>query len=354
MADSADNKTEQPTQRRLNKARNEGQVAQSVEFCSVVALVVMLAAISLLAPNLLNWTMNEMRSGFSARTDVFTNTQAFMEFVSTKILSLLGAIAPILGALVLAGITSNVIVAGPNFSPNAVKFKLDAISPSKGFGKLFNTKSLVKLVFSIAKIIIVTAVVYLYLRDKLPALAAIRWAWSTDIIASMAKLILGMMIRVCIALTVVAIADLAYQKWKYIEDLKMTKKEVKDEHKDTEGSPEVKRRIRNIQFQAALKRMTQEVPKANVVLVNPTHYAVAVKYDSKTMEAPVLVAKGADYMAEKIREIARAHGIPILRRPELTRTIYATLQPGQQIPRELYVAVAEILALVYRLKHAKV
>ena len=133
----------------------------------------------------------------------------------------------------------------------------------------------------------------------------------------------------------------------------MTRQEVKDDHKETEGSPEVKRRIRSIQFQAAFKRMLQEVPKATVVLVNPTHYAVAIRYDSKTMEAPILVAKGADHMAEKIREVARAYGVPIISKPELTRTIYATVEPGKQIPEDLYVAIAQVLAMIYRLRNKK-
>ena len=166
-------------------------------------------------------------------------------------------------------------------------------------------------------------------------------------------MILGLMIRVCLALLVIGIGDVLFQKWKYTKDLKMTKQEVKEERKQTEGAPEVKSRIRRIQIEMAMKRMLQEVPKANVVLVNPTHVAVALRYEAKTMEAPVLVAKGADHLSEKIREIARAYGVPILRRPELARTIYATVEPGSTIPETLYVAVAEVLAMIYRLRQKK-
>jgi flagellar biosynthetic protein FlhB len=161
------------------------------------------------------------------------------------------------------------------------------------------------------------------------------------------------MIRICIALVVIAIADAFYQKWKYIKELKMTRQELKEERKDTEGSPEVKGRIRKVQLGMAMKRMLQEVPKASVVLVNPTHVAVALRYEAKTMEAPVMVAKGADHLAEKIREIARAYGVPIVRRPELARTIYSTVQPGNVIPQTLYAAVAEVLAMIYRLRNRK-
>lgn len=161
------------------------------------------------------------------------------------------------------------------------------------------------------------------------------------------------MIRICIALLVIGIADTIYQKWKYIDGLKMTRQEIKQEHKDMDGSPEVKSRIRRIQIQMAMKRMLQDVPKASVVLVNPTHVAVALRYETKTMESPVVVAKGADHLAEKIREIARAYGVPIIRRPELARALYSTVEPGNPIPENLYVAVAQVLALIYRLRHKK-
>jgi flagellar biosynthetic protein FlhB len=178
----------------------------------------------------------------------------------------------------------------------------------------------------------------------------LRWAWSTEILSVTGRIVFGLCIRVCIVLLVIAIADTLYQKWKYIEDLKMTKQEVKQERRDTDGSPEVKGRIRRIQLQMTMKRMLADVPKASVVLVNPTHYAVALKYDAKAMEAPVMIAKGADEIALRIMEVARSYGVPVVRRPELARTIYATVQLGQLIPRELYVAVAEVLAMLHRLR----
>jgi flagellar biosynthetic protein FlhB len=152
---------------------------------------------------------------------------------------------------------------------------------------------------------------------------------------------------------VLAAADVLYQKWKYIEELKMTRQEIKQEHRDTEGAPEVKIKIRKIQIQMTMKRMLQEVPKAKVILVNPTHVAVALKYDPPEMDAPIVLAKGADHLAEKIMEIARAHGVPILRRPELARTIYSTVEIGEPIPQNLYIAVAEVLAMLHRLRHRR-
>jgi len=194
---------------------------------------------------------------------------------------------------------------------------------------------------------------WFYIRGKLEVFAALRWTWSTQMLAVTARLILGLLIRVGVVLLVIGIADALYQKWKYIQDLKMTRQEAKQDRKDTEGSPELKGRIRRIQIEMASRRMLREVPKASVVLVNPTHVAVALRYESREMEAPIMVAKGADHLAERIREIARAYGVPIIRRPELARTIYSTVKPGNPIPEALYVAVAEILGMIYRLRHRK-
>ena len=152
---------------------------------------------------------------------------------------------------------------------------------------------------------------------------------------------------------VIGAVDLFYHKWKYIENLKMTKQEVRDEHRDTEGAPEVKSRIRRKQYEAAMRRMLQDVPKADVVLVNPTHVAVALRYDSTKMRAPVVVAKGGDHMCEKIKDIARSYGVPIIRRPSLARELFATVKLGKPIPDTLFVAVAEVLALVYRLRKSR-
>jgi flagellar biosynthetic protein FlhB len=208
---------------------------------------------------------------------------------------------------------------------------------------------MVKLLVSILKFVIVSIIVWVYLKDQVNTLMNLRWAWSGQFIAATAGIVFGLCIRVCIALLVLAIADTFYQKWKYIEDLKMTRQEVKQEHKDIEGSPEVKSRIRRIQIQMTMKRMLHEVPKARVVLVNPTHIAVALKYEPPAMEAPVVVAKGAEHIAEKIMEIARSYGVPVIRRPELARTIYATVKIDEPIPQNLYVAVAEVLAMLHRL-----
>jgi len=346
-------KTEQPTPKRLKKAKEKGQVAQSQELPAVVSIVVLVMVLALSAPALLQWFIMQMKEGMSGQISVFADSKAFINFLNTKIISSAIAMCPILAALFVGSVLSCVVVGGLNFAPQALNLKFDAINPVKGFGRLFNVKSAVKLGVSIAKLIVVSIIVWLYLHSRIDTLAAIRWAWSAQIMAAIAKVILGMLIRVCVALLIIAAIDVFFQKWKYTQDLKMTKQEVKQERKDTDGSPEVKSRVRRIQIEMAKKRMLQEIPKANVILVNPTHVAVALRYEAKTMDAPVMVAKGSDHLAEKIREIARAYGVPIVRKPELARTIYSTVEPGDAIPQTLYAAVAEVLAMIYRLRHRK-
>jgi len=349
----ATEKTEQPTPRKLKKAREKGQIPQSQELPSSVSIVVLVMILALLGSNLLQWFAVQMKQGMSCQNTVFANNKALINFFNTKITNSILVICPVFAALFAGSVLACVAVSGLNFAPQSLRLRPEAINPVEGAKRLVDVKSLVKLCLSIAKLVIISIIVWVYLQNRLETLASLRWAWSAQIMAVIAKTILGMLIRVCIALVVLAVFDVFFQKWKYIQNLKMTRQEVKLERKDTDGSPETKSRIRRIQIAMSAKRMLQEVPKADVVLVNPTHVAVAIRYDVKTMESPVVTAKGADHVAEKIREIARAYGVPILRRPELARTIYSTVKLDSPIPQSLYVAVAEVLAMIYRLRHRK-
>ena len=346
-------RTEQPTPRKLKKAKDKGQVAQSQELSSIVTLIILIAMIALLAPSLFNWFEEQMKTGIAADNSVFSDSHSFLSFFNSAIIDSIILVSPLLASLIVGSILAGAAVSGLNFSPKAIELKFNNINPIEGFNKLINMQSFVKLILSILKLVIISIIVWFYIRNKLDTFASLRWAYSEKILTTTSKIILGLLIRVAIALLIISVADALFQKWKFMQDLKMTRQEVKEDHKETDGSPDVKRRIRGLQLQMAFKRMLQEVPKASVILVNPTHYAVAIRYDAKTMEAPVLVAKGADHMAEKIREIARAYGVPIISRPELTRTIYSTVKQGQQIPPDLYIAVAQILAMLYRLKNKK-
>lgn len=352
MADgSASEKTEKPTYRRLQKAQEQGQVAHSEELPNVVAILALVMVLFVFAPDVLRWFIHQMKAGMAGQNNIFTDNETFISFFKSEITSSLTILMPFFLALVVGGILSCLAVSGIHFSSKALKLKFDEVNPVNGFKRLFNLKSLVKLAMSIAKIIFISIIVWRYLQDKVDYLAAIRWAWTGEIIIAISNIILGMLVRVCVAILIIALTDVSFQKWKYIKDLMMTKQELKQERKDMEGSPEIKSRVRRIQMEMAKKRMLKDVATANVVLVNPTHVAVALKYDPKTMDAPVMVAKGADLLAEKIREIARAYGVPIIRRPELARAIYfGVKKPGDTIPQKLYAAVAEILAMIYRLR----
>ncbi|HCO96648.1 MAG TPA: flagellar biosynthesis protein FlhB [Phycisphaerales bacterium] len=346
-------KTHYPTFRKLQKARQKGHLPQSQELTSVVTLLVLIAMVALLGQSLTQWFIVQIRHGMSCESFVFADTEAFLSFINGKTVDLILVILPILVALSAGAILAGAAISGLNFSPRAVEIKFSQLNPVEGFGKLVNARSMVKLLASILKLLFVSLIVWYYLKSRLDVFATLRWAWSTQILAVIAKIIFGLLIRVGVVLLVIGIADAYYQKWKYIHDLKMTRQEVKQDRRDTEGSPEVKGRIRRLQIEMTARRMLQEVPKASVVLVNPTHVAVALRYETKGMEAPVMVAKGADHLAEKIREIARAYGVPIVSRPELARAIYSTVKPGNPIPEALYVAVAEVLAMIYRLRHKK-
>ncbi len=343
-------KTEQPTPKRLEKAREKGQVAQSQELPAVICVAALLGVLALTAPSLLRWFMRQFQQGFSCNSGVFSGTESFTAYFNGIISNTLTAMLPILATLTIASILSCVVVSGLNFSPQALKPKLDELNPVKGFGKLFNIKSLVKLGISIAKIIIVSLIVWMFFESKVQQLASIRWAWTGQVLTLTCKLIVGLLTRVCAVLVVIAIIEVAFQKWKYTKDMMMTKQEVKEEHKETNGSPEQKGRIRRLQVEMSRNRMLQEIPSADVVVVNPTHVAVVLKYDANTMDSPQMVAKGKDHLADKIREIARAYGVPIVRKPELARTIYKTVKVGNSVPSQLFTAVAEVLAMVYRLR----
>lgn len=349
----ASERTEQPTPRKIEKARKKGQVPESEELASIATLLALMAVMVLAGPSMLQWAITEMTQGLSCASGAFTDNKSFLDFIEGKTIDLLLILCPILIAIFAGSVLGSLAVSGFNFAPEAISLKFDQLNPATGFSKLVNARSAIKLLASILKIVFVAVIAWSYLHDKLDTLAALRWAWSAQMLATIAKLIMGLLIRIVIALLAIGIADAFYQKWKYIDELKMTRQEVKQERRDEEGAPEVKTRIRKIQFEMARKRMLQEVPKASVVLVNPTHIAVALRYEAKATEAPILVAKGAGPLAEKIREIARAYGVPIVTRPELARTIYSTVETGNPIPEPLYVAVAEILAMIHRLRRRK-
>ncbi|MFC1652712.1 flagellar biosynthesis protein FlhB [Planctomycetota bacterium] len=350
MPDEAAERTHQPSPRKLQKARSQGRVPRSKELDSVVSLTTLVITVTVMSSFLMTRFSAVITDGIHGDIQVFVSNREFMAFFNRVLTESMGMAVPIMAALVIAGVFGSLLVGGFTFSAESLKLRWDSVNPAKNIQNMMTSRTLVTLVMSIAKLTIIGLIIWFYLRSRLEGLAALRWASPPEILGQIGQIILGLCIRVCVALLSVALADILYQKWKYTEDLRMTTQEVKQENKDTEGSQEVRARVRQIRVQLAMQQMARAVPQADVVLVNPTHYAVALKYDGKTMSAPVVLAKGVEHKAAKIREIARAYGIPIIRRPELTRTIYSTVDIGKTVPEGLFMAVAEVLAVIYRLR----
>jgi len=350
MADPS--KTHDPTARRLQKTREEGHVPQSEEMTSAITLTVLTLTTLLLGPWFVAWCKKELIQGLSCRAELLDNSQVFTAYLNGKILGCILILSPFFAAMIAFGVAGHIFISGWNFSPKSLAWKTDQINPMGELKKLFSPESLVKLLLSVVKLIFIGIIVYNYLRDKVDFLATLQWVHTDQILSSVGGVVLGAILRICLGLLVIGVIDWFYRKWKYTDSLKMSRQEVKEENRDTEGAPEVKHQLRKKQYELGMRRMLKKVPQASVVLVNPTHVAVALYYQAGQTSSPIVVAKGADLMCEKIKDIARSYGVPIIRRPALAREIYGSVKLDHPIPEKLFTAVAEVLAVIYRLKHA--
>jgi len=349
----ASERTEEATPERLKKAREEGQVPQSRELPSAIMIGVLLLSLGLFGGGMFRWLAAEVRWGVTIRPLGLAGQCALPAALGLKAASALWATAPFLAVAAAASLFGSLLTSGWAFAPKAAQVRFDRISPVTGLKTLFSARSLVRLLISLLKLSVILGIVYFYLSDKLAACCALRWTTAGGTAVGISRLVVGLMGRIALAIFAIAGIDVLYQRRKYRKELRMTRQEVKEERKQHEISPELRGRIRGIQIEMVRKRMLQEVPTADVVITNPTHVAVALRYDAESMEAPQMVAKGADLLCEKIKEIARAHGVPIVYRPELARAIYAAVEVGQSIPEVLFVAVAEVLAMIYRLRRRR-
>jgi len=351
MADRpASEKTHPPTAERLRKARREGMIPQSQELPSALILGGLLLAAALAAADLWRWFVLQVHDGLAGRLVDGLSADAFLYLFRTKLTEALWAMAPFMLTAGVGSVLSGVLVGGWQLSPKAIGWKLNRLSPNAGFKQLLSARSAVHVLVALVKLVILVAIIAAYLRDRLGEVLALASATPVGTLAVSVQLVWGLLSRVTIALLAIAAADVLYQKWQYKRQLRMTREEVKEERRSHEASPLVKRRLLTLYFTLVQKRMLRQVPQADVVVTNPTHVAVALKYDAATMDAPTVLAKGADLLCEKIKALAREHGVPIVERPELARTLYASVEVGQTVPEALYVAVAEILATIYRLR----
>jgi flagellar biosynthetic protein FlhB len=343
-------KTEDASGRKLSKAREEGNVAKSVEIPSVFVLFA--GAISLYASALYlyNNLLSVLHFNFNFDKIPIINKLEIVRLLAFHIEKFIFALIPIMIPIVIVALLSNVAQVGFAVSWKAIEPKISKLNPINGFKQKFSSRAVVEFVKNILKIGVISMVVYYAIKGELNEIALLYDYSIGKILLFLLKVSFWIFIKVCLIMLVVALLDYAYQKWKFLEDQKMTKKEVKDEAKQMDGDPMVKSRIRQLQHEAARKRMMADVPDADVVVTNPTRLAIALKYDSKEMDAPKILAKGAGPVAKNIRRIARENNIPLVEDKQLARNLYSSVDIGQEVPTELFQAVAELLAYVYKLK----
>jgi flagellar biosynthetic protein FlhB len=344
-------RTEKATPKRRQQAREKGQVAQSREVSSVVILMTALGLFyfsgTWMILNLGTILSDVYQSLGTFRLDTVTDVSVFSIAVFRNMLRIL---TPLFLLLVIAGIGANVLQFGFGLYPKKMMPKLSQLNPASGIKRIFSLKSLVELVKSILKIVVVGWIAYGVISAHLKEFPALVDLEVGQILVFIGQVAFKITLYVCLALLLMAILDFFYQRWQFEENLKMTKQEIKDEQKQVEGDPKVKGRIRSMQREVAMRRMMEAVPDADVVITNPTHFAIALRFDAENMVAPRVVAKGADHIAARIREIAAEHGVPLVENKPLAQALYRMVELGDYIPAELYRAVAEVLAYVYRLK----
>ena len=349
--DSSQEKTEEPTPRRLSKAREDGNVPKSKELNMSLVMIGGVVAMLLFSSSLGQGMLTVGRIGFELRREDLFDAAIMLSKLEAAAQVAAAALAPILLLLLLSATLGGILLSGLNFSAKALQPKLSNMDPIKGIKRMFSLNALVEMLKAVAKfsVVAITALLCLwyigedllglYLRDAMVA------------IDSAINLLGWVSVALACSLLFIAAIDVPYQLWDYKKKLKMTMQELKDEFKDTEGKPEVKRKIRELQMSMAQSRMMSAVPDADVVITNPSHFSVALKYDASGQGAPVVVAKGVDTIAFKIREVATANGVEIVESPPLARAIYHTTNIDAEIPSQLYFAVAQVLAYVFQLQN---
>ncbi|MBF0562124.1 MAG: flagellar biosynthesis protein FlhB [Alphaproteobacteria bacterium] len=347
--DSAD-KTEEPTEKRIEKAREEGSLPDSTDKTHLAMLGGILVLVSFMVPRMVR-DLSAVLVPFLAEPHAIPTDPERLELV---IVRLLGKIALILalpiGMFTILGIVANVLQHGLVWTPSKLSPDLSRISPLKGLGRLFSMHSVVEFIKSMAKLTVIITAIYMAVMPKMAALEAMVTMSVQSMVALLHNMTKTLLVAVAIAMTVLSGADMFYQRFKHMREMRMTKTEVKDEHKMSEGDPHIKARLRRIRAERARVRMMQQVPTASVVVTNPTHYAVALLYKMEDMQAPKLVAKGADLVALRIRQVAEENEVPIVENPPLARSLFASVELDQEIPAEHYKAVAEVIGYVMRLK----
>lgn len=351
--DSSQEKTEEPTSKKLREAKQQGQVPRSKELNSMGVMFFGSAGLLILGPGILASLSSMMSRGFSLSREEIMNVKEIFSHAEAILWMALSGILPFLVLMTLVALATPLLLGGWSFNPGSMAFKTDRLNPLSGLKRIFSSKGLMELVKALAKFLVVAtvAVSFMWLRWEeflslgrepfLQGLTHAAWLFGYCFLVMSSSLIL------------IAAIDVPFQLWDHSQKLKMTLQEVRDEMKETEGRPEVKSKIRAVQQEMAQRRMMEDVPTADVIITNPTHFAVALKYDPETMPVPVIVAMGQDHMAFKIREVAREAEVEIFEAPPLARALFAQGKIGQEIPAGLFYAVAQVLAFIFQLQQAR-
>ena len=350
MAESAMEKTEAPSPRRLQEAREDGNIARSADLTAAISLLAAILLLHVFGLQMLasmKLTLSEILShglgGNATRVDDLESLLAWVGRITVA-----GA-APLVLCLTAVALLATVSQVGFNFTLKPLQPKFSRLSLARGFKNLVDTRAAMRLAMSVGKLFLIAAVAAYFIFEDIRAISSMSGLEVLPLFSAASERVFALSLKLSALLLVLAILDFAFQRWRRYEDLRMSKQEVKEEMRSMEGDPLVKQRRARVARQLAMQRLGQAVPGADVVVTNPTHYAIALKYDRSRMGAPRVVAKGADFMAMRIRQLAIAGGVPIVERKELARALYRGVEVGQEIPPELYNAVAEILAYVYRL-----
>ena len=345
-------KTEQPTDKKRSDARGKGQVAKSQELNAAFVLLGGFLGLRILWEYIYN-NIAGYSAYIFANAYMDINVETIYELTIGVIQLLTKTSLPVMLGIMVFGLAVNFYQVGFLITTEPIGFKLDKLNPINGFGRFFSKRALIELVKSLIKICVIGFFLYRYLKDEIPYMPYFIYYDLIHSLTEIADKIFIMAFQVIAVIMVLAAADYAYQKWQMTQDLMMSKQEVKDEYKQAEGDPKIKAKIKQKQREMAMQRMMEQVPKADVIVTNPTHLAVALRYEAG-MSAPMVVAKGKDKVAERIKDIARENRIMIIENKPLARALYEAVEVGGDVPQELYQAVAELLAYVYRLKNKKI
>jgi flagellar biosynthetic protein FlhB len=353
MADNDQEKTEQATPKRERESREEGQVIHSKEVSSALVLLGAIVAFYAAGSWMVHRMAGVMQRYLGGMGAISLRDDSLQTLVFNVMTDFALIVAPVMLATLVLGVAASVFQVGFTFSTKSLTPKFSKLNPIRGIGRLFSMRSSVDVVKALAKILVLGGLAYSLIQGQTQALPLLIQMDVMDIWAFIGRVSLRICLYTFLAMAAIACLDYLFQWWQHQKDLRMTKQEIKEESRQAEGDPKVKSRIRSIQLEMSRRRMMDGVPDATVVITNPTHLAIALKYDSKNMQAPKVVAKGAGFIAEKIKEIAKSNRIPVVENKPLARAMFKAADVGAYIPLEMYRAVAEILAYVYRLKGAR-